>query len=106
MFKELRPTISANFPSYVFITNVTESQNGSMSVMVRKKRGKGLGEQKLKLFETVKDISECVYKDYSQMSRFILTNYIPYFCLLRNYSNYHFHFLVIKNEYFLNNDFI
>ena len=74
--------------------------------MLRKKGAKVLGVQKIKLFETVKDISECVYKDYSQMSRFILTNYIPYFCLLRNYSNYHFHFLVIKNEYFLNNDFI
>ena len=106
MFKELRPTISANFPSYVFITNVTESKNGSISVMVRKKRGKGLGEQKLKLFETVKNISECVYKDYSQRSRFVLVKYFPYFRLLRNYSNYHFQFLVISNEYFCNNDFI
>ena len=103
MFKELRSAISANFPSYVFIINVAESKNGSM---VRKKRGKGLGEQKLKLFETIKNISECVYKYYSQRSRFVLVNYFPYFRLLRNYSNYHFHFLVISNEYFCKNDFI
>ena len=79
MFKELRSAISANFPSYVFIINVAESKNGSM---VRKKRGKGLGEQKLKLFETVKNISECVYKDYSQRSRFVLVNYFPIFVCL------------------------
>lgn len=51
--------------------------------MVRKKRGKVLSEQKLKLFEMVKDISECIYKDYSQRSQFVLMNYFLYFCLLK-----------------------
>ena len=63
----------------------------------KKKRGKVLGEQQLKLFETVKDISKGMYKDYSQRSQYIIMNYFPYFCLLKNYSNYYFHVLVIKN---------
>ena len=64
---------------------------------IKKKKGKVLGEQQLKLFETVKDISKGMYKDYSQRSQYILMNYFPYFRLLKNYSNYYFHFLVIKN---------
>lgn len=40
MFEELRSSISVNFPSFVFITNVTESKNGSMYVMIRKKKRK------------------------------------------------------------------
>ena len=89
MFEELRWTISANFSSFAFITNVTESKNGSIYVMVRKKIGKVLSEQKHNLFEMVKDISECIYKDYSQRSQFVLMNYFLYFCLLKIYSNYH-----------------
>lgn len=49
-------------------------------VMIRKKREKVLGEQKKKN-ETVKYISECVYKDCSRESEFVLMNYFPYFCL-------------------------
>ena len=40
MVEELRSAISANFPSLVFITNVTVSKNGSMYVMVRKKEAR------------------------------------------------------------------
>ena len=60
MFEELRTNICANLPSLFFITNVTESKNGSIYVMIQKKKEQILGEQKQKLFETVKDISECV----------------------------------------------
>ena len=56
--------------------------------------------------ETVKDVSECAYKYYSRESEFILMNYFPYFWLPKQYSNYHFHFLVIKNEYICNNNSI
>ena len=48
--------------------------------MIRKKREKVLGEKKKKN-ETVKYISECVYKDCSRESEFVLMNYFPYFCL-------------------------
>ena len=106
IFEEFRSTISASFPWFAFITNVTESKNGSMYIMVIKKGGKILGAQKIKLFKTVKEISGCICKYYSQRSQFILMSHFPYFHLLRNYSNYHFHFLVVKNEYFYNDNFI
>lgn len=40
MFEELRSSISVNFPSFIYITNVTEFKNGSMYVMIRKKKRK------------------------------------------------------------------
>ena len=60
MFEELRTNICSNFPSLFFINNVTESKNASIYVIIQKKKEQILGEQKQKLFETVKDISECV----------------------------------------------
>ena len=68
--------------------------------------GKFSGKQRQKLFEMVKDISECICSDYSRRSKFILMNYFLYSCPLRNYSNYHFNFLVIKNKYFHNSNII
>ena len=74
------------FPSI----RVIESQ---LYVMVRKKRGKVLSEQKLKLFETVKDISECIYRNYSQRSQFILMNYFLISICLETILNIIFIFL-------------
>ena len=62
MFQERRTNICAIFSLLFFIPNMTESKNGSIYLMIWKKRGKILGKQKQKLFETVKDISEFVYK--------------------------------------------
>ena len=74
------------FPSI----RVIESQ---LYVMVRKKRGKVLSEQKRKLFETVKDISECIYRNYSQRSQFILMNYFLISICLETILNIIFIFL-------------
>ena len=46
MFEELRNCIDDNFPSFLYITNVTESKNRSFYVMIRKKREKVLGEER------------------------------------------------------------
>ena len=88
MFEELKNSISKKFPGFVYIG------------------GKVSGKQRQKLFEMVKDISECICSDYSRRSKFILMNYFLYSCPLRNYSNYHFNFLVIKNKYFYNSNII
>ena len=103
MLEELRSSIKGNFPRFLYVTNVTESKNGTFYVMIRKKREKKVGEEK-KLFETIKDISECVYKHYYREPGFFLMNCFAFFCLLKNHSNYHFHFLIIKNEYICSNN--
>ena len=65
----------------------------------KKVRKSKVNKKKKKAIGNYKDVPECVYKHYSRESELILMNYFPYFHLLRNYSNYHFQFLVIKNEY-------
>ena len=40
MFEESKNSISKNFPSFVYITNITESKSGSFYVMIRKKKRK------------------------------------------------------------------
>ena len=67
------------------MVNVTESINGSFYVMIRKKRGKFLGELRQKLFETVKGIPECVNK---HCSRVYFNELLSYVSLLSNHSNH------------------
>ena len=74
MFEKLRSSRKENFPSFLYVTSATEPKN-------EKKKGKSFLVKKKKKNETVKYISECVYKDCSRESEFVLMNYFPYFCL-------------------------
>lgn len=78
IFEQLRSSIKENLPNFLYVTNMTESKSGTFYV----------------------------YKHCSRESEFTLMNYFSYFCLLKNYSNYHFDFLVIKNEYICNTNSI
>ena len=66
MFEELRSRIKKNVPSFLYLINVTALKNSAIYAIIRIK-DENFGEQK-KLFETVKNISECVYKHYSRDS--------------------------------------
>ena len=78
------------------VTNVTESKKGTFYVMIRKKK-------KLVKKTNCLNLSKIYLSVYINIIPenliFFLMNCFPYFCLLKNYSNYHFHFLIIKNEH-------
>lgn len=71
-----------NFPEQLFNTNITESKVGSYYLMIRKKRGKVVGEIGKEMFDKIEDICNCIYNDYSQRHDFILRNYFPIFLSL------------------------
>ena len=68
--------------------------------MIRKRKGKIVGEDKMIFFDKVDDICKSIYNDYANRSEFIFKNHCFYFRLLKSYSNYYFQFLIIKHEYF------
>lgn len=49
--------------------------------------------------QNVQNIAESIYQNYSRNFPEITYGYFPYFKFIRNYGNYHFHFLIIIKEH-------
>ena len=73
--------------------------NSSFFVLVKRRRGKILGEKRKFLFDRLKRISEELYNKYASFSKIFEKEYFPYFKLVKSYGSYHFHFLVVKKVY-------
>ena len=98
MFEDLKNSFSIQFSSLFYHVKKSQLKN-SFYVLIRKKRGKVLGDKRKQLFDHLKDISENICNSCPKNNNDVTLRYFPYFCLIRNYGNYHFHFLVIRNEY-------
>ena len=72
---------------------------GSFYVLVKKPRGKILGDNLKHLFDEVKYISERIYHKFADDCKEFRYNYFPYFKLVRCYVNYKYHFLVVRKDY-------
>ena len=55
--------------------------------------------QSLKLFEIVENTTKNIYHNYARDCSDLRYSFLPYFKLVRNFGDYHFHFLVIRKEY-------
>ena len=95
-FETLEFNIQREFSSY----HVKVSQvKGSFYVLIRKPRGKILGETFKNMADDVKYISEKAYRKFSEQSSRFRHKYVPYFKLVRWCGGYQFHFLVVKQDY-------
>ena len=72
---------------------------GSFYVLIKKPKGKILGDSLKNLFEDVKYISERVYKKFSNQSNRFKYKFFPYFKLVRSHGSYQYHFLVVRQDY-------
>ena len=96
MFEGLKMSLSRELSQY--IVKVSQVKK-SFYVLVRKSRGEILGCKKEKLFDVAENISENIYYNYCRDCTELGYNFFPYFTLVRNFGNYHFHFLVLRQEY-------
>ena len=71
----------------------------SFYVLIRKPRGKILGETFKNMANDVKYISEKVYRKFSEQSNRFRSKDFPYFKLIRWCGGYQYHFLVVKQDY-------
>ena len=72
---------------------------GSFYVLVKKPRGKILGDNLKNLFNDVTYIPEKIYNKFADDSKSFRYNYFPYCKLVRCYGNYQYHLLVVKKDY-------
>ena len=73
-----------------YIVKVSEL-NSSFSILIKKYRGKILGEKQKYLFNNLKGITENLYKKYALKSKNFERDFFPYFKLVKSYGNYQFH---------------
>ena len=87
-FEALERRFKQEFPRHI----VTVSQvKGSFYVLIKKPSGKILRENLKHFIDDVKDISENVYRKFSNQSNRLRYKFFPYFKLVRCYGNYHYH---------------
>ena len=72
---------------------------GSFYVLIRKPRGKILGDDYRFMIDNVKYLSEKIYRGFAKKSKDFRYKFFPYFKLVRHYNSYHYHFLVIRKDY-------
>ena len=88
-----------NFREYIF--KVTEL-NSSVFVLIKRYRGKILGDRQKILYKDLKNITENIHEEYALKSKDFERQFFPYFKLGKSYGNYQFHFLVVKKDYVRN----
>ena len=98
-YEDIEYFVKNNFKGYII--KVSEL-NSSFFVLVKRYRGKILGDRQKKLFDDLKAITEDIYKDYALKFKEFEREYFPYFKLVKSYGNYQFNFLVIKKDYIRN----
>ena len=95
-FERLEFSFRHEFSRYIIKVSWVK---GSFYVLVKKLRGKILGDNLRNLFNDVKYISEKIYNKFPDDYKSFRYNYFPYFKLVRCYGNYQYHFLVVKKDY-------
>ena len=102
MFEDIHRSISKQFSDLLYYTGVSQVK-GFFFILIRKKRGKVFSSRRNKMFKIIKqnvqNIAESIYQNYSRNFPEITYGYFPYFKFIRNYGNYHFHFLIIIKEH-------
>ena len=82
----------------IYIVKVSQGKE-SFYVLIRKPRGKILGDDLSFTIENVKYISEKIYRSFARHSSDFRYKFFPYFKLVRCYTNYQYHFLVVRKDH-------
>ena len=95
-YKDIKYALKNKFREYI----VKVSQlNSSFFVLIKRYRGKLLGEKRKYLYENLKKITENIYRQNASYSKEFEREYFPYLKLVKCYGNYQYHFLVVKKDY-------
>ena len=85
-------TINEIFSKRHYIVRISQEKNGNVYLIVNKRRGRLLGEERTALCKAIEKLSNTVFsrhcKDFSRLADY----YYVDFKLLKQCSVYHFHF--------------
>ena len=76
-----------------------------MYLVVRKKKGQLFGEEMLALHRKIHDVSKSVFTWFGKEHNFINERYFFDFKVIKEVSNYHFHYFLISSDKCVNKYF-
>ena len=93
------------FTKKYYTIRISQAKNGNIYLIVQKKRMCFLGEERLCLCEKNHELVSVVFSWYCKKSRYLSDYYFVDFKLIRQCSGYHFHFLLIYRDKYVNSCF-
>ena len=89
---------------YHFV-KISQSKKGHIYLIVKKKRGRLIGEEQRVLHRKTFNVFSSVFNWFSEKNKFINENYYLNFKVLKECSNYHFHYFLISSDKYVNKYF-
>ena len=86
---------------YCFV-KISQSKKGHVYLIVRKKRGRLLGEEKNALHKKIFDISQSIFNWYDEKYEFLGRKYFFNPKLLKDCSGYYFHYFLVSCDKYVN----
>ena len=85
-----------------YLVKISQSKIGHIFLIVHKKRGRLIGEEKDALHRKIHKIGGCVF-DWKYT--FLSKKYFFEFKLLKDCSGYHFHYFLVSRDKYVNSYF-
>ena len=89
---------------YYFV-KILQSKLDHIFLIVCKKRGRLISEEKDALHRKIFEIAGCFFDWYKRKYKFLSENYFLEFKLLKDFSGYHFHYFLVSRDNYVNSYF-
>ena len=93
------------FPRKNYQMRISQSKRGNVYIIVRKKTGRLLSVEKERFLRKIKHITSSVYDWYASKRRLIHKHFYFDLKLVKEFSSYHFHFMLVSEDRYINDIF-
>ena len=98
--------IHESYPSRIFLVKVSQAKNGNIYLIVRKKRGRFVGDEIEEFQERIYNIVPSVFNFFCIDNDQLGKNYLTNFKLIKSSSGHHFHFVLLCKDKYVNDKFL
>ena len=98
MCNRIVDVIHQTFPRKYYFVKISQSKKGHVYLIVRKKRGRLLGEKKNAIHKKIFDISRSVFHWYGERHHFLCRKYFFNPKLIKESSGHHFHYFIVSRD--------
>ena len=97
--------IHETFTRRYYFIKILRSKKGHTYLIIKKKRGKLIGEEKQALHKKIFDVSSSVFNWYCKKHKFLSVKYFLDSKILKDCLGYHFHYFLVSFDTYVNQYF-
>ena len=102
MWDRIVDAIYEIFTRKYYFVKISQSKKGHLYLIVRKKRGRLLGEEKNALHKKIFDVSQSIFDWYGEKYEFVSKKYFLNPELIKDCFSYHFHYFLVSCDIYVN----